>query len=265
MERIKSLLKYFKYYVSGNKIVCSDTSTIEIAGAKLQNSVIRLRNSSKLTIGKDVRLRNVHLEIDDGSVIKIDDGCDICNTVIDSKNSKCHFGKENIISNGEMYCKVPILLRDAEVKIGDRNRLRCAKIWVRFGGKLIIGAYNNFNEFSEIRCDESIAIGDFNSASYSVKIWDTNTHCIYAPEIRRKITKDNFPNFGKEHERPKTKPVSIGSDNWFGMDVMVLKGSCVADKTNIGIGTIVSNKTLPPESTIVTETNLKILGNKVQK
>lgn len=265
MDKIKSLFKYFKYYLLGNKIVCTDISAVEITDAKISSSVIRLRNKSKLIIGKNVKLHNVHFEIDDGSIIKIDDGCNICDAVIDCKNSKCHFGEENIISKGYMYCNVPILLRDSEVDIGNHNRFRCGKFWVRFGGKLIIGNYNNLNEHSEVRCDESIIIGDFNQVSYSVKIWDTNTHCIYAPETRRKITKDNFPVFGKENERPKTKPVTIGSDNWLGMNVMLLKGCHIGDKTNIGIGTIVSNKTLPSESTIVMETKLKILNSKIQK
>ena len=46
------------------------------------------------------------------------------------------------------------------------------------------------------------------------------------------------------------------------MNVILLKGSSIADKTNIGIGTIVSNKVIPSESTVVTETKLKILSNK---
>ena len=127
MNKLESLFKYLKYYLSGNKIVCTDSSTVEICNAKISNSVIRLRNSSKLILGKNVRLHNVHFEIDDRSVVKIDEGCQISNAVIDSKNSRCHLGKENIISKGDMFCNVPILLRDSEVKIGYRNRFRCEK------------------------------------------------------------------------------------------------------------------------------------------
>lgn len=262
MDRIKSLFRFYRYFIKGNKIIHTNHSIIEIQNPCIKKSVIRVSNNSKLIIGKNVILENVTFNICDGSVLIINDNCNISNAVINSIGSICTFGDGNIVQKGDMSGKVHILLRNSKLKIGSRNRLRCEKVWVRFGGIITIGNYNNFNEYSELRCDELINIGDFNQASYSVKIWDTNTHCIYTPNIRRKITIDNFPNFGVEHEKPKTNPVYIGSDNWFGMNVLILKGTVIGDRNNIGINTVISKGEIQCDKTVVNNSSIRILNNK---
>lgn len=263
MDRIKSLLKFYKYFIKGNKIICTNRSIIEIYKPRIKNSIIRVSNNSKLIIGKNVVLENVNFNICDDSALIIGDNCNISNSIINSMGSVCILGNENIFQKGDMSGDIHILLRNSKLKIGSQNRFRCEKIWARFGGDLIIGDYNNFNEYSELRCDEQINIGDFNQISYFVKIWDTNTHCIYTPKIRRKITIDNFPNFGIEHEKPKTSPVNIGSDNWLGMNVVILKGTIIGDRNNIGIGTVLSKEQIQSDKTVVNNSTIRILDNKM--
>lgn len=70
--------------------------------------------------------------------------------------------------------------------IGNHTKLACQRFWIRFGGKCKIGNYTNINSGTEIRVDELVCIGDFCQISYNIRIWDTNTHCIYPSEKRKK-------------------------------------------------------------------------------
>ena len=261
MYRIYCLIKFLLYFIKGNKIVCTTDSKVVLSHNSMKRTTIRLRNGSSLVIGKNVSFDNVNIDLNATTVV-IGDNSVFQNVTIFGENSKCDIGEYNIFSNGEMPAKVPLLLRDSTLIIGHHNRFRCGKIWVRFGGCLNIGNYNNLNESSELRCDELVNINNYNQCSYGVKIWDTNTHCSYAPEVRRKITVESFPMFGKEHEHPRTKPINIGSDNWFGMNVILLKGTIIEDRTNVGLNTIIANKQIPSDSTVVTNVELKILDNK---
>ena len=112
---------------------------------------------------------------------------------------------------------------------------------MRFRSDLKIGRYTNVNEGSEIRVDEKVTIGDFNQISYNVNIWDTNTHNIYPKDERRKIAVENYPIFGYEYEKPKTKAIKIGSDCWLGKEVTILKGVELGDNVIVGYRTILSN------------------------
>lgn len=261
MYRIKSLFKFFVYFIRGNKIICTDYSVIKLFNTKIKNSIIRVSNKSKLIIGENTVLENVNFNINDGSTIIIGNNCNIKDLIIDSKESHFILGNDNIFQKGDMYGHIPILLRNSKLNIGNHNRFRCKKIWVRFNANLTIGNYNNFNEYSELRCDELIRIGNFNQISYSVKIWDTNTHCIYNFKTRREMTINSFPDFGKEYEKPKTNPVYVGSDNWIGMNVIILKGTTIGDRNNLGIGTILSKEQIQSDKTVVNNTTIRILNN----
>lgn len=261
MYKIYCLARFFFYYLNGNKVVLSHDSRTVLSRVKMRKTTIRLHNGSSLFLGKNVSLENVNVDLNSTTVV-IGDNCSFKNVTIFGENARCTIGEYNIFSSGEMPANVPLYLTNSNLLIGHHNRFRCGKIWARFGGDLNIGNYNNFNEYSELRCDEYIKINDFNQCSYGVKIWDTNTHCTYAPDVRRNLTKKSYPLFGEEHERPRTKPVSIGSDNWLGMNVILLKGSTIGDRISIGINTIISNKKIPSDSTVVSDVKLKILEKK---
>ena len=94
-------------------------------------------------------------------------------------------------------------------------------------------------------------------------IWDTNTHNIYTADKRRVLTDSKYPSFGYEYEKPKTSPVTIGSDNWIGKNVSLLKGTKIANRCIIGYSTVLSNIKLEDNKTIVTSYNYKILDNKI--
>jgi acetyltransferase-like isoleucine patch superfamily enzyme len=133
-----------------------------------------------------------------------------------------------------------VAIDNGKLVIGAYNVVK-ADIKLRFGGICSIGTYNCINEGSEIRCDQSVVIGDFNMISYECMIYDTNTHCIYPPEVRREISKADFPFLGTETEKPNTMPVAIGNDNWLGKRCVILKGSVLGNQVTAGTNAVVSN------------------------
>jgi acetyltransferase-like isoleucine patch superfamily enzyme len=72
-------------------------------------------------------------------------------------------------------------------------------------------------------------------------IYDTNTHCVYPTEIRRERSKADFPFLGTETEKPITKEVVIGNDNWIGKRSVILKGCILGNEVTVGTNAVVSN------------------------
>ena len=253
-------------------------SSVHIAPtAIIENSRIELKGNSQLVVDDDVSIR--------GSLIVLQDSClhissntqleainmfaeQGCNISI-GKNSKvdrydfmlhsAHFISENecYFVQGRNALRPYFNITDGEVHIEDHNVIK-AEFWVRFGGVVHVGQYNCINERTEIRCDESITIGSFNMISYDCSIWDTNTHCQYNVEKRRAKTMAEFPIIGKEDERPKTKPITIGDDCWIGKYATLLKGTQLKNQVTIGVRALVSNQIVPNKATIVS-TNTRVI------
>ena len=133
------------------------------------------------------------------------------------------------------------------------------RFWVRFGGVVNVGDYTNINDGSEVRCDESVNIGRYNQISYNVNIWDTNTHNIYPPEKRRNLTEKYWPYFGREIERPATKPVYIGDDCWIGENSAILKGTMLNKEVVVGYNTVIIGLSIDKGKKVVNAYNLRIL------
>lgn len=216
--------------------------------------------SVKVRIHKSVKIKNSLIAFHPESELVIEEGTILKNINLSIKGS-VQIGKKNIINNGNLQRKLPVLV-DGNLNIGHNNRIQ-STIMIRFGGSLFFGNYNNINSESEIRVDENIQIGDFNQISYKVILWDTNTHNIYSAEKRREIAIDTFPIFGHEYEKPKTKPVKIGSDCWIGREVSILKGVTLSDKCIVGFRTILSDCKIEESHTIVSEIHNKVIKNQI--
>lgn len=85
------------------------------------------------------------------------------------------------------------------------------------------------NAGSQIRCKESIEIGENVAISRGVTIWDTDAHQIVYEDGRKSVV---------------NKKVIIGNNVWIGNNVTVLKGVKIGDNVIIGAGSIV-NKDIP--------------------
>lgn len=92
----------------------------------------------------------------------------------------------------------------------------------------------------------------------SNRIWDTNTHRIFKNiEDYKQHIISHFPNFN-EDGKPKTRPVVIGSYNWFGENVFV-KSSKIGNHNIIGFRTSVINKTIDNDNTITNYLECRIV------
>ena len=219
----------------------------------------RVFPGSNVKIGSNVEISHSKIVVSAGATLSIAPNVKIKDVEIYVEKGSLTIDESAIIQGESKYKRSKVIINDGLVFIGDHSKVSCERIWVRFGGNLSVGEYTNINQGSEIRCDESITIGSFNQISYSVRIWDTNTHSILPPEDRRHVAKQYYPYYGYEESKPETRPVVIGNDCWLGESVAILKGSCIEDRVIIGFQTTISGKTIPAGSRVVQEAQLKVL------
>lgn len=247
------------------------------ASARIFNSKIELKGKSKLIISDDVVIDGTYMVLEDSELTiasnvemsnmnvfaKKDSNMFVSNSVkIDKydwmlEKSVITIGNNCIFNQGRNALRPYFNLSEGQLHISDHNVIR-ADFWIRFGGVVNVGQYNCINERTELRCDEQIRIGDFNMISYDCNIWDTNTHCIYSPSVRREKTISDFPVIGSESERPKTKPVIIGNDCWVGKGSVILKGSVLENEAIVATRAIVSNQTIHENGKAVTNKSLEL-------
>lgn len=205
----------------------------------IKNSNIYVDSSSSIILHKNVKLEGISFFVLNGAQVEIGECC----FIMKDRNS---LQPEYIVNNGRLI-------------VADHTKLACMRLWIRFGGKLEIGQYTNINSGTEIRADEHICIGNYCRISYNIRIWDTNTHCIYSPEKRRALTYKYFPRFGYECERPRTKPVTISDGCWLGERVSILKGTFLKENVTVAYHTTIINRTIPRGKTVTTKIDLSII------
>lgn len=217
----------------------------------IKDSQVKFGTGAKVSIGKNVSIRNSKIEVTGGELI-IEDGVNISDYEITvTRGCHLHIGANCYLERGDNWRNPFIILWDASsLKVANNNRLRC-DVMCRFGGQCEIGEYNCLNERTEIRCDESVTIGAFNMVSYNCRIWDTNTHAFYADDSRSRMTIETFPNIGAENDKPSTKPVVIGNDCLLGEECVILKGSTVGNKCIVGVHSVVAGVSIPAETMAV--------------
>jgi len=244
---IKRLVKYFKQLKF--RYLCS-------------HSIVRIKTKSDVSIGKNTRICNSRIFVSAGNKLTIGENVLIKNTNMNI-NGEVYIGKNTIIEKGYQPSKINIIVKGKMI-CSNNCRIRSAKIWIRFGGNLQIGSFTNINEETEIRVDESIAIGSYNQISYKCIIWDTNTHNIYSDEERRKLSEKYYPLLGYEYEKPKTKPVFIGNDCWIGREVAILKGVKINNSCVIGFRTTLSNCEIKNNNVVVPKNEIVIFPKSVR-
>ena len=72
-------------------------------------------------------------------------------------------------------------------------------------------------------------------------------NCIFLQKINDPLVLDltqqanDMSIIGKEFEKPKTKPITIGNDCWIGKRSFLLKGTKLNDSCVVGAAAVVSN------------------------
>lgn len=223
---------------------------------KRWGSEVRIQGDA--IIDKTVRIVNSRIYVDPTSKLEISRGCILEGITINvTGGGKMYIGECTIMKR-ERNVYSEYIVDSGSAIVSDHCLLKMQRLWVRFGGNLTIGSYTNVNYGSEIRCDDTVSIGEYNMLSYNIRIWDTNTHAILSKDERRKRTRDYFPYFGKELQRPKTKPVYIGNDCWIGENVAVLKGTTLGNQVTIAYNTLVSNVSIPDNKTVFNKVEVDI-------
>jgi len=221
-NRIINKLKKKLRNISGKGLTLNKSagsSFVKGANVEINKTSIVLTGKSELIIHDNVKLDGYDININDGYL---------------------EIGDHSQLIKGRQALTPIISINKGKLYIGPYNAIK-ADLKIRFGGICTIGTYNSINEGTEIRCDQSVTIGDYNMISYECMIYDTNTHCIYPPAIRRQRTRGDFPTIGIETEKPETKEVIIGNDNWLGKRCVILKGCVLGNQVIVGTNAMASN------------------------
>jgi acetyltransferase-like isoleucine patch superfamily enzyme len=211
---------------------------------------ITVLGNSVLTLGKNVSF-NSELYIGNNSEVTIEDDCVFNHNIINIANhSKVYFGKGVMMLSGPLGA-VPIQVDNGTLSFEGYNRFM-SEILVRFGGVMKVGKYTGIGYNSEIRCEESVTIGDYGLFSYDICIYDTDTHSTDWQERRKRIT-EGYPVGTAEKEKPRTKPVIIGDDVWMGKGATITKGTKIGNRCIVGTRTIVGGGEYPDDTTLVSD------------
>jgi acetyltransferase-like isoleucine patch superfamily enzyme len=214
----------------------------------------------KSILAKHGKVVNCTFEIDDSVVLVIGSKVLIQNCTIKGSAGSIKLGDSVILGADRETANMCLSINEGSLIIGSHSRVR-ADINIRFDGVLEIGSYTAINERGEIRCDNLVQIGDFCMISYGVQIFDTNTHCILPPRLRRKMTIADYPLIGMEYTVPRTAPVKIGSDVWIGVQAMILKGVVIGDGCIVGARALVAKSGSYPVASIIASPAASIVAH----
>ena len=224
-KKLKSILGIAETKAS-NHFQISDKAVFQkSASSVILNSQIILENDAQLIIGDQVKIENYQIRILRGK-------CRI-------ENDTQLIGVKNTLSNS-------IYISEGSLLIADHCIIQ-SEFCIRFGGNCSVDSYTGIMYGTEIRCDESLKIGKFNMISYECMIYDTNTHCMYNQDKRRKLTVENYPYIGLEVDKPETAPVTIGDDCWIGKRATILKGVNIGNNSTVATCAVVT-KSAPVNS-----------------
>lgn len=209
-----------------------------------------------LTVGSESRVSVEHDALIAGNVI-IGDDCSVqigANfkllggaSLIVADHSRVTLGDNCLVESVAPF-SASIRVVAGTLEVGDNGNMR-GDIWVD-GGMFSMGSNSFINHGSEIRCDESVTIGDYVFVSYFVDIFDTNTHSLDWRARRQEIL-DGYPNSTRRGpHRPMTAPVSLDDSVWVGKRAAILKGSHLGARSVVGTRAVVSTS-CPEDSLLV--------------
>ena len=204
-DRLNKL--YQKLFLSKEQSNHIEGVIIKENNVRIENSIIKVGKNAKVILAENVSIIGYTIVVEQGELT---------------------IGANTQLIKGNNFNTPSIVIYSGKLNIANHCIIKSDFV-IRFGGICSIGEYTGIMESTEIRVDESISIGSFNLISYECMIYDTNTHCMYKPEVRRQMTIKDFPAIGSENEKPKTKPVVIGNDCWLGKRSVVFKGSNIGN------------------------------------
>ncbi len=204
--------------VKGRVLTIGRKSTLSIGEGALIEGDIRIGDNCQVQIGNNFKLLGkASLTIDNHSFATWGNDC-LVESVVPFRN-------QIRVIFGSFYA-------------GNNSNIR-GDIVVQ-EGNFRMGSNSFINAGSEVRCEESIEIGDYVFISYFVDIHDTNTHSVDWRDRRQEV-EDGYPNSTKRGQRkPTTAPVSLGDDVWVGKRAAILKGCHLGARSIVGTRAVVT-------------------------
>lgn len=203
----------------GDSSVVLANSRLHLPGGQLTGFRLRLRDC-QVDLGRETRMRSGTLDVQ-GARFSAGD----------------HLFLDGLPTAGS---RLPFLFQvhGGTVALGQNVRLEAAVSVL--GGQLHIGSHVMINAGTEVRCEESVDIGDYVLVSYDCVVFDTNTHAVPTADRRLEIDR-GFPNrtARRPEAPPATRPIVIGTDSWIGMRSILLKGSRLGREVIVGAGAVV--------------------------
>lgn len=163
--------------------------------------------------------------------------------ILPLKNTVCDFAANAEVKlNGNLFLntgkpkgsRAEMLLRlekGASLEVqGDFSFAHGCDICAFENARIELGKNSYLNEGCEIRCKQSVTIGDNTAIARRVMILDTDAHTLLSENGRKNIV---------------TAPVKIGNNVWIGTGCIVLKGVTIGDGAVIAAGAVI-HKNIPP-------------------
>ncbi len=139
--------------------------------------------------------------------------------------------------------------------VGNNTILDCTILLDSNTSEIIIGN-NNWIGASTIACRTKISIGDNVFISWGGYFSDHDSHSIDFIDRQNDILQqlDNYKNgrpllADKNWEVVNSKPISIGSNSWIGMNCIILKGVTIGEGAIVAAGSVVT-KDVPAWSVV---------------
>lgn len=171
------------------------------------------------------------------------------------KNGNIHRAMIKIGGRGsEMFPHLPAIIDikgtlvfNGTTEIGNGCLLR-----VENNGKLTFGNRVRIGANSKIICEDKITFGNEIDISWESQVFDTNFH----------YTKD----INSENIFPKTAPIVIGSYNWFGNRVNIMKGTITPNNTIAASNSLLNKDyTYIPAYSVLAGTPAKLVKSGIKR
>ena len=154
----------------------------------------------------------------------------------------CNKGKNNRLSIGAGTwiedCTFHFSGDNNVVEIADDCAMHGLEVWISDGSRISIGNQTYFNGHSLIACHESTFV-------------DIGEKCIFADRVTLR-TGDSHSVLDVDGKRTNpSRSIVVGKHVWVAQQVIILKGSSIADDSVVGSGTVIAGQAFPVGSEIV--------------
>ena len=225
------------------------TSQLQLGRAShVRGRALTVGKGSTLSVG-DGAIIDGNIMIGDGCEVNIDRNFKLLNgaSLIVHEHSQVQIGEDCLVEAVAPF-RAGLRVVDGAAQLGANANIR-GEVSVQEGW-FWLGSNSFVNYGAEIRCEESVRIGDYVFISYFVDIYDSNTHSLDW-RIRKEEIEHGYPNLTvRGRQDAATAPVELGDHVWVGKQAAVLKGCHLGARSVVGTRAVVT-VSCPEDSLLV--------------